>query len=89
MGPGSYPVAVTAADATPYATATYSSRDATCQVAGFTEGAGGTVSLQTVSASLVTRSFDVTLDTGDRIQGTFAPVCDAPVALDAEPPCGS
>lgn len=51
MGPGSYPVAVTAADAPPYATATYSSLDATCLVAGFTDGASGTVNLQTVSAS--------------------------------------
>jgi hypothetical protein len=90
VGAGTYSIILTPPQAPPYANATYSSLDGTCQLVYFIEPASGTVTLQTVSASLVTGSFDVTLYTGDRVQGTFsAPVCDAPIALDAEPPCGS
>jgi hypothetical protein len=88
LAPGSYAVEPSAPSPTTYANATYYTSDDNCQQTSLTEAASGTVNVQTVSPSLVTGNFDVTLYTGDRIRGTFsAPVCDTPVALDAIPPC--
>jgi len=86
--PGSYAIESPASSATSYANASYYTFDDNCQPASLTEAGSGTVNVQTVSQSLVTGNFDVTLYTGDRIGGTFsAPVCDTPITLDAVPPC--
>jgi hypothetical protein len=89
LAPGSYPIEQGAQPA-PYANVTWSVSDSMCKQIDYTEAKSGSVILQTVTPSLVTGSFDVTLYTGDHVSGTFsAPVCDAPASADAAPPCGS
>jgi hypothetical protein len=82
-GPGTYTIEQGAADVSYMAqfdsachthtwTTTNGGGTATDHAAVFHEGASGTITLTTVSATKAEGTFDVTFDTGDHVTGTFS-----------------
>jgi hypothetical protein len=93
VAPGTYPTLTTAppSETTNNALVTYEVADAACHVKMPHGSRSGTVVLSTVSSTTVAGSFDVTLDSGDKLSGTFrAPVCGMSIQTDASAPakCG-
>jgi hypothetical protein len=74
IGPGRY-------DLPPGTSAHFAALDAKCVTAGTEQAKTGTITFETVSATELSGSFDVTLSGGDHLTGTFsAPVCDIALA---------
>jgi hypothetical protein len=70
----------------------FEAADAECKVASPHGARSGTITLSTISSTTVDGSFDVALDTGEKLSGTFrAPVCGLSTNTDAGVPnkCGS
>lgn len=84
-GPGSFTVVTTSAgSATRIAAVSYQKTDDSCHTvaASIATGKSGTVTLNAVSSSQLSGSYDITFDSGDRVTGTFtAANCAAFAAL--------
>jgi hypothetical protein len=82
VAPGTYTLA-------PGTSAHFAALDATCTPAGNEQAKTGTITFETVSATELSGSFDVTLDGGDHLTGTFsAPVCNLASAAYPQPTTG-
>jgi hypothetical protein len=91
VGPGTYPILGTFPPEATFGALLYGATNAECHPIRSADhvALGGSIVLSRVDSVTVDGSFDVTLDSGERLSGTFtAPVCDA---SDAAPPmaCGN
>jgi hypothetical protein len=75
VGPGTYPVYPVGT-----AVASFEVMDASCHIVTLLQATDGNVTLTTLNAEQIEGSYDLTLESGDRLTGVFsAPVC--PVLL--------
>jgi hypothetical protein len=69
----------------------YETDDATCSTTSAVAAHAGSITLSTIDSATVGGTFDVIMDTGDELSGTFrAPLCDVSGASDTgpAPECG-
>jgi hypothetical protein len=85
---GTYTIGTTS---TVHVNASFVTTDAACTNQISENGTSGTVTFTSISASAIQGSFDVRMNTGDHLTGTFdAPVCNYTASTTNTPPtCGS
>ena len=91
--PGTYSIIATTPTATTINTLlVFDAVDDQCKTTSHHVARSGTITLTTIGASAVAGSFDVTLDTGEKLTGSFdAPICVVNTNVDAgpAPACGT
>ena len=91
--PGTYSIIATTPTATTINTLlVFEAVDGQCKQTSMHAARSGTITLSTISATAVEGSFDVSLDTGETLSGTFdAPICVVNTDVDAgpAPACGT
>jgi len=72
-GPGTYTIATSSSASGPVATGGFLDYDAACAPTPRARATGGTVTVTSVVGDIYAGSFDLSLDTGEHVTGTFSP----------------
>jgi hypothetical protein len=86
VAPGVYPIISAPSASQSFGAVTYETSDASCDTSGTHSATSGSITVSSVSSTSVHGTFEVTMDTGDDVSGSFAAsVCDVSLAADAGP----